>query len=780
MQDQYSDKFYQFITTDWVQEIINSEDFYFQKAQDAFRDFDTYRIDDKDEYKRLQALDYDRIVNIRNNQLEGYDIIEKIDNLVAYCDIKALDIRVLNQYANKRVLARAGIRQNAWIKQLLIYKIAPDQIKESIRNVITYLKNPQEGINMISPNHRNMVSAVMMGMKFEISSFVKDVKDYFTDTKLLLKNEDNRTLVYNFFFYENQSEWCKVVGGLIARDGTDWKDHFSDEWRKNTDKEYSIVWWHKKPNDYKDVKSRLEEQIKLKGHFYFYYIAENYAHYRVRIVDFIEAENYLSKKNEWEKLNVWGLEDNAEDYEDGKQKAAIIFLITELKKLKNPIYIEDFSMYKGVAYPHMVNLVAYSYLHEMDNLDEIENNMTEKITEIKNILLKKKQIILQGAPGTGKTYNTAAIALAVLGIPFDLSNHEDVMAKYEEQRIRGIIHFATFHQSMDYEDFIEGLKPKIVNGGIMYEVEDGLFKKICKTEIYNNEIAQVLGHNSIDFEFEKYYALLIKRLTNKVSVRLSTLKEDTPFEISLNTSNNINIQSGKNLGVRSSSSVTKEKLKENSNTDNNVSYITAIRNYMQSLIESETSEISCSNTPKVLIIDEINRGNISKVFGELITLLEADKRANGEHPITAILPYSKEEFLVPENLYIIGTMNTTDRSVGYIDYAIRRRFAFYTFKARVEAIEQYYFDINQELGDQVVALFNDIREFINKTKSSDLDIEDLMVGHSYFMAKDKDSLRLKLKYEIIPLLQEYEKDGILSLNQEQKNNLDKQWLTYLQ
>lgn len=280
---------------------------------------------------------------------------------------------------------------------------------------------------------------------------------------------------------------------------------------------------------------------------------------------------------------------------------------------------------------------------------------------------------------------------------------------------------------------------------------------------------------------QSYYSRLIDKL-NENPVQLSTIKEETPFIINLNTYENINIQSGKNLlGGKTSSSVTKEKLKENNPADNNISYISSIRDYMLSLFnDSDTTQKTLPATKKILIIDEINRGNISRIFGELITLLEADKRMGASHPITVTLPYSKQKFSIPDDIYIIGTMNTTDRSVGFIDYAVRRRFAFYTLKAKITAIQQYYSDKDQLLGVKATALFECIREFISVTKSHDLDIEDLMVGHSYFMAKDKSSLILKLKYEIIPLVLEYEKDGILNLSQEQKSEINTTWITYLQ
>ena len=175
----------------------------------------------------------------------------------------------------------------------------------------------------------------------------------------------------------------------------------------------------------------------------------------------------------------------------------------------------------------------------------------------------------------------------------------------------------------------------------------------------------------------------------------------------------------------------------------------------------------------VLIIDEINRGNISKIFGELITLLETDKRKGKENEIEAILPYSKEKFSVPDNLYIIGTMNTADRSIGYVDYALRRRFAFITIKADKSAIEKYYNDNkNSDCKDNAINLFNEIKDLIYKNINEEFEADDIMIGHSYFMVQNLEELQNKLEYEIKPLLLEYLKDGIFKLNDNMKNTIN--------
>ena len=129
------------------------------------------------------------------------------------------------------------------------------------------------------------------------------------------------------------------------------------------------------------------------------------------------------------------------------------------------------------------------------------------------------------------------------------------------------------------------------------------------------------------------------------------------------------------------------------------------------------------------------------------------------------LPYSKDEFGVPANLYIIGTMNTADRSVGYIDYAIRRRYAFITIKADRSVIESF----NTSTSTLALQYFDKVKAWMsNDNVIGDIDADDLMVGHSYFLADSIDSLKKKMLYEVIPLLLEYINDGILNADIKQE------------
>ena len=431
----------------------------------------------------------------------------------------------------------------------------------------------------------------------------------------------------------------------------------------------------------------------------------------------------------------------------------------------------------GVTTMSFIGITEKYGKKKVKELKEQFENKHMFISKTAKLLQSKHNIILQGAPGTGKTYNTAAIALAALDVTdVDLNDHKAVMKRYDSL-LGDQIFFTTFHQSLDYEDFVEGLKPHVQTDadgnsiGVTYEPEDGIFKRACnavqtdqskdiveciddylqKIKGYQNkrEIPTVTGRSSIYVWWKEGNSTVSSRSTNSTSSRG---EEYTPSPLNIEK---IKLQA---LGK---------------GCENNW------QSYAQAFIEAVKREYhATTDKPVVLIIDEINRGNVSKIFGELITLLESDKRSNGNHPIKVMLPYTKGEFGVPSNLYIIGTMNTTDRSTGTLDYALRRRFAFVTLKSQDSVIKKYYSDAgNDELGSVAVALFDDIKKFIENPKHlcGDMSIDDLMVGHSYFMAESEEELQDKVEFEILPLINEYINDGILNVKNEEKKTAFDAW-----
>lgn len=420
------------------------------------------------------------------------------------------------------------------------------------------------------------------------------------------------------------------------------------------------------------------------------------------------------------------------------------------------------------------------------------------VKELK-ILHKKKNMILQGAPGTGKTYSTALLAVGIIDEEdsLDYSDYNAVFKKYEAYKKEGLIEFTTFHQSLDYEDFIEGLVPEVVSSGeegenssINYKATPGIFKRICDNAINS-------GKEQPKSNFDVVWSALINYLNENDFLEIPLERnESKKFKIELNQSGDglINRYNTKGELTTTSKYFTKAQLFNIYNGKPGVpegghdNYRRAIVKYLKTDDSSSKlnvkldDNITVSKSSKkhnyVLIIDEINRGNVAKIFGELITLLEADKREFSDndliskgipdtiHTLSIPLKYLKDEFgkpeylTVPSNLYIIGTMNTTDRSVGSIDYALRRRFTFVTIKADPKVIENYYSN-NSNLQSKALNLFNNVNKFIEDNKACEMDLEDLKPGHSYYLASDEDELEERWNYEILPLLVEYYNDGLV-------------------
>ena len=426
--------------------------------------------------------------------------------------------------------------------------------------------------------------------------------------------------------------------------------------------------------------------------------------------------------------------------------------------------------------------------------------------------------ILYGPPGTGKTYHTVIYAVAVIENKeldaVQTETYQDVLKRYNEYKAQGRIEFTTFHQSYGYEEFIEGIRPSVVDegddaetGNIQYSVQPGMFKKFCekadrpvavnagcgdleigenatiwKVSLWgtgDNEVrTECLANGHIRIGWDQYGKditdgtdfsvdggrVVLNAFINKMQIG------DIVFSCySASTIDAIGVVTGEYewhdeydelKRVRKVNWIVKG-IRENILTLNGGTSMTLASVYRLSniaisdvykLIEKHQPAKAIAPSRKenyVFIIDEINRGNISKIFGELITLIEESKRVGNEEGMKTLLPYSMKPFGVPDNVYIIGTMNTADRSIAAIDTALRRRFEF-----------------KEMLPDpEVVAKISvgrlSIKEMLSRMNRRIAVLYDRehTIGHAYFMPLAKDNSIEKLaeifKNKVVPLLQEY-------------------------
>jgi len=389
--------------------------------------------------------------------------------------------------------------------------------------------------------------------------------------------------------------------------------------------------------------------------------------------------------------------------------------------------------------------------------------------------------ILYGPPGTGKTFHTINRALDILGINTANKTRQEIKEIFDKKLKEGRIVFTTFHQSLSYEDFVEGIKPSQKDGQIYYSVESGIFKRICDkinrkgitessyltsryilpnfSKIYpvflsklNEIIIDPLNIEPLYFKSRKTKLKLVKIINSSLVVldEKSGVSETIPSERIEKIYNKFN----------DSEEIRNIIIQLSGDEDVDKEWTTSDFAIFISLKEFEsTKKISYKQNTKnevdnfVIIIDEINRGNVSQIFGELITLLEEDKRLGRSESLEVTLPYSKEKFGVPANLYLIGTMNTADRSIESLDTAIRRRFHFIEMPSNPDLLLAQ--KVKDSKGDICNYDLTKLLKIINYRLEMLLDM-DHQIGHSYFM-NISSTYELKIIFEnkIIPLLQEY-------------------------
>ena len=473
---------------------------------------------------------------------------------------------------------------------------------------------------------------------------------------------------------------------------------------------------------------------------------------------------------------------------------------------------------------------------ELKNKMTTETNNSSKGTWYDDVVRtweRRKNIVLYGAPGTGKTYDVPELAVRLCDPAFMAAepSREEIVSRYNQLKTEKRIAFTTFHQSLDYEDWIEGLRPVVnENNQVTYEIESGIFKKLCEEaerpvvkdkqvgiadnavvwkvslagtgdnpvrsdcmknsyirigwdgygpvisdetdwSIYNGEGKQILDAY---INKMKVGDIVMSCYSSQTIDAIGVVVGDYEFEdkfpnykrvrrvnwLVKNINENIvEMNDGKTMTLGT-------VYRLNSITLDNV----------KSILEKydTSSKMEENDKAYVMVIDELNRGNVSKVFGELITLLEADKRKGRINAESVVLPYSKKGFHIPNNVYLIATMNTADRSLGSLDYAIRRRFAFIAEKPFGLDVEGFIEELFEKVSSLFVKNFDEYKESgwdptmklePADTLSEEYKPEDVWIGHSYFLMQDEegeDNTSNRLLYEIIPLLEEYVRDGVLT------------------
>ena len=446
---------------------------------------------------------------------------------------------------------------------------------------------------------------------------------------------------------------------------------------------------------------------------------------------------------------------------DFKSKSS--FFRTKREEIYNDSYIEYNINEIPSDFEGLYSFIEKDLLKLLSKLNFYNTSYMNR--DITGLLRFKKQIILQGPPGTGKTKLAKELAGTLTGLGSDEIKKSD---QFE---------IIQFHPSYSYEDFVRGItaKPNPDGDGLIYEPENKLLANLAERALKNYRSVNTKSTKSGEGNYEEQLAAFITEIIDQIdqdaegkyplteNVYIYRVEENRvkykgdnwtahPNGLNMNFSE---LRKLLELNLRERSEITKNE-RLNSLTRQHATYFTKFLEKFDAFVKKNKKSVQANDPLKnyVLIIDEINRANLSSVLGELIYALEYR-----EEGINSIY---ESQLTLPPNLFIIGTMNTADRSVSHIDYAIRRRFAFVPVLPKdLSTDPEVSFD---------GALFNEVeRLFVNEDGtpsdhlSGEFEAKDVQLGHSYFIKKDSEggSMEVRLKYEIQPILKEYVKDGIL-------------------
>lgn len=525
------------------------------------------------------------------------------------------------------------------------------------------------------------------------------IKKAITEINKLVQDEKIKDLIQKRLDYVNK----KAKGLAIA-------DSSANSWIKDGT---NAIWWSKAFSGKKSTEDDLKKELSENGFFYFYIISSHKIIYRLKIIDFDEPEInddnnpiYPISWNEPKSVLV-----------DKKKRAKWCFKIESKVKMNTDEKELEFGSSKNENSEPTQN-----------NLQPVRNVVMtneEKLAERNKQLLEyQKQIILQGPPGTGKTRLAKQIARQMIHMDrLDEEKVKDLIKKIEKPLVlntisSGSVKFKIISDSQ-YE-ISTGNKHYINLKNIVDCIEKKCFNNVSGTQ--NNK----QGTGPYDVSLAKY---LYETEANKAIAKYSKLIQ---FHPSYSYEDFVRGIVAEPIG-KSVSYSAKDK------------------------VLAKMADDACKdpNNKYILIIDEINRANLSSVLGELIYALEyRDESVESMYEVEG-----NNKITLPSNLYIIGTMNTADRSIGHIDYAIRRRFTFLDVLSNGDNVLDQY-PLGKKLYTETVKIFS------NEYVSPEFILDDIKIGHSYFIAikkghnEDIDKLATKYLYQVLPLLNEYVKDGV--------------------
>jgi hypothetical protein len=391
---------------------------------------------------------------------------------------------------------------------------------------------------------------------------------------------------------------------------------------------------------------------------------------------------------------------------------------------------------------------------------------------------KARNVILYGPPGTGKTYSVVNYSLSIVDRT-DMDAAElagMVQTDLDRLRFRQLVHdgqieFVTFHQSFSYEDFVEGIRPRLSedDGTLSYRLVAGVLKRIAHRALRNYRDAQKSKQQlnrertaeEVVQAFADYVSEQVVQDDFRINDKVYIMEVGTDYfrytgEAWQRHSGGIRMKFDDLIEMYTADVQTRQDVVQMASLSGlarqHASYYFMMYQRLKGFeAKTMTTTVDVDHVARkefVLVVDEINRGNVSRILGELITLLESDKRLDAVHELSVTLPYSQERFTLPPNLHIIGTMNTADRSLTALDTALRRRFEFVHIGPDPSLLKPL--DIEGVIVD-LELLLTRVNERIEERFDS-----DHLIGHAWLMGLHGiEDLASAFRYRIVPLLEEY-------------------------